>query len=84
MPYAHCDACHKSQDECLCRETCSLCGIRTNHTTAQHEQAEAELLMCRECERPVRDPDDKLCPACMSEALSEMASYYYPEDGGQG
>ena len=67
---------------------CALCLTLTNHTTAQHAEAEAALLQCRECERPVKDPEDRLCPACFSEELgerlSELASYYYPEEGGQG
>lgn len=40
MPYAHCPACFKSQYECVCAATCDLCGIRTDHSTQEHEQAQ--------------------------------------------
>jgi len=42
MPYAVCPACGRSQYECLCPETCAVCGIRTDHTFDQHEDAMKE------------------------------------------
>ncbi len=45
------------------------------------EPCETELRResCEECGNALRDPDDRLCPACHSEMLSEMASYYTPD-----
>jgi len=77
MSYAHCEACGRSQYECLCRATCAECGILTNHTTAQHEQA--TQVMCRECDVVEVHDEDWLCAEC----LSQQASYYEPDEGGE-
>ena len=71
MPYAHCDACRKPQEECLCRETCSLCGIRTNHTTTQHE--EAMIPRCVDCDISLADMDDPEARRCRPCADENMA-----------
>lgn len=76
MPYATCEACGRSQYECMCQETCSLCGIRTNHTTKQH--FDAQRVMCRECDYVEVKDEDRVCPEC----ASELASYYVPDEGG--
>jgi hypothetical protein len=83
---------------CLCPATCDVCGISTNHTTAQHEQTEAEQLLCIDCGQPHgRDDGETIrCPGCQAEyretraewareaaeQLSREASYYVPDEGG--
>ena len=60
--------------------TCASCGTLTNHTTAQHEQAQMEQSMCVECGAAPKmddDPDTRVCMGCW---LSEQASYY--DEGG--
>jgi hypothetical protein len=37
--YATCPACSRTHFECVCSKACGVCGIVTNHTTAQHEAA---------------------------------------------
>lgn len=73
-----CASCGKTEDWCRCSTWCGVCGGDTNHTTAQHE--DAGRVWCRSClEVSVHDEDD-LCPEC----LSEQASYYMPDEGGNG
>jgi hypothetical protein len=50
----------------------------SNHTTAQHEQA--ERVMCYSCQENVVKDEEKMCPEC----LSDMAQYYVPDEGGNG
>lgn len=64
---------------------CAICGIITNHSTEQHEQAVIEQQLCTQCGQPHQqdEPDAHLCRACASdvaEYLSEQASYYVPEE----
>lgn len=40
---------------------------------------DCEPLMCHECEMVAVKDEDELCGEC----LSQLASYYHPEDGGQ-
>ena len=59
---------------------CARCWGWTNHTTVQHELAEDR---CAEpgCDRPVEDGDEsRRCRSCQAEYLSELASYYVPDE----
>jgi len=38
-----CLSCLKALSACRCDRACRLCGGRTNHTTAQHREAEAGM-----------------------------------------
>ena len=76
--YDYCPSCHANDPaECFCRVHCAECGGRSNHTTAQHEQA--ARVMCRECDEVEVKDEDRVCP----EGLSEQASYFTPDEGGQ-
>ena len=57
-------------------DNCAECGTLTNHSTAQH--LDAQRVMCRECDAVEVHDEDRLCPEC----LSEQASYYEPDEGG--
>ena len=86
MPYAHCEACGRSQYECLCRATCAECGIRTNHTTAQHLYA--QRVMCRECDVVEVHDEDRLCPECIQDEWAWREDEYYDalsktDEGGE-
>ena len=63
--------------------SCAECGTLTNHTTAQHEEAQMEQSMCIECGVTPKmddDPDTRLCAGCRT---SELMAYYTPDEGGQ-
>lgn len=62
---------------CLCPTTCAICGISTNHSTKQHE--DAMRVMCLECNDVEVHDEDVMC----SECVSTMAEYYTPDEGGQ-
>lgn len=36
-PDATCPACGRNEYECFCTEACAVCGMFTNHGTAEHE-----------------------------------------------
>jgi hypothetical protein len=57
---------------------CAICGCLSNHTTLMH--MEADRLMCRNCDQVEVHDDDGLCAEC----LSELASSYVPDEGGNG
>lgn len=59
---------------CLCPATCALCGISTNHSTAQHEQA--ACVMCHACDEVEVHDEDTLC----SECVSEQAQHFVPDE----
>ena len=40
--YATCPACRRTHFECVCSRACGVCGIVSNHSTRQHEDALAE------------------------------------------
>jgi len=63
-------------EECRCLKHCRECGGMTNHTTQQHQ--DAERIMCRECGDVEVKDEGMRCGEC----LSEMASYYEPDEGG--
>ena len=68
MPYARCDACGKPDHECLCTVTCDLCGVWTNHTTAQHQAAEFGACgWCGEAMTEADDPEAKYHIRCAYE-----------------
>jgi hypothetical protein len=88
-----CPACLRMRDTCICEGYCRVCQCFTNHTTAQHEQACMEQLLCVLCGAPHGwdDPDARKCRECLvdeaeyrNDELSKQASYYTPYQGGQG
>ena len=38
-----CTACLKELKQCICHKFCWECGVLTNHTTAQHHEAAADM-----------------------------------------
>ncbi len=82
MDIIECPACDTQQDECECflghrlgwltHYRCRYCGITFSESPLSRDIA----ALSEEC---VTD-----CEACAGDAHSQLASYYTPDQGGQG
>jgi DNA-directed RNA polymerase subunit RPC12/RpoP len=91
--YATCEACSRTYFECVCSKACGLCGIVTNHTTAQHEAA---VYACAGCGEDVRewmkesevDDESVECPGCRQDRIEARVDDWYDsmaksDEGGE-